>query len=94
VTWALQWLLPEQAGVWNWQYFVDDEFKKLYIEATKELNAEKRNVILRKVQERLDLSYSALILLHLPRIILYNNRRVVPAMKPDGNYRLEAFTKP
>jgi peptide/nickel transport system substrate-binding protein len=94
VTWALQWLLPEQAGVWNWQYFVDDEFKKLYIEATKELNAEKRNVILRKVQERLDLSYSALILLHLPRIILYNNKRVVPAMKPDGNYRLEAFTKP
>lgn len=93
VTWALQWILPEQAGIWNWQYFIDDEFKRLYDEATQELDPTKRDVILRKVQERIDLSYTSLILLHLPRVILYNNKHVVPAMKPDGNYRLEQFRK-
>ena len=94
VTWALQWLLPEQAGIWNWQYFIDEEFARLYTEALQELDAEKRGIILLKMQERLDLSYSALILLHYPRVVLYNERRVVPAMKPDGNYRLEEFRKP
>ncbi|TIX41133.1 MAG: hypothetical protein E5V40_11270, partial [Mesorhizobium sp.] len=60
VTWALQWILPEQAGIWNWQYFIDDDFKRLYDEATQELDPTKRDVILRKVQERIDLSYTSL----------------------------------
>jgi peptide/nickel transport system substrate-binding protein len=94
VTWALQWILPEQAGIWNWQYFVDTDFERLYHEATRELDPAKRDVILRKVQERIDLSYTSLVLAHLPRVILFDNKRVVPAMKPDGNYRLEAFRKP
>lgn len=93
VTWGMQWLLPEQAGIWNWQYFTDEEFRRLFYEASKELDPVRQDAILRQAQERLDLSYTTTVIAHTPRVVLYNETKLVPAMTPNGAYRLEQYKR-
>lgn len=94
VTWAMQWLLPEQAGIWNWQYFIDEDYARLFDAASQELDPVKQDGLLKQAQARIDASYTTMVISHLPRFVLYNNERVVPAMKPNGHYRLEQFSMP
>ncbi|MGR3316297.1 ABC transporter substrate-binding protein [Roseovarius indicus] len=93
MNWVTQWWLPEQAGVWNWQYLQDDEMKRLHFESASEIDPEKRGELLKQLQTVVDESYTCFMLGHLPRPVLYDKTKVVPAMLPNAEPRTEKFKK-
>lgn len=93
MNWVTQWWLPEQAGVWNWQYLQDEEMKRLHFESASEIDPEKRGELLKQLQTRVDNSYTSFILGHLPRPVLYDKTKVVPSMIPNAEPRVRNFEK-
>ena len=92
LSWTTQWLLSTQAGVWNWQWFDSKEFDDLHFAAMAETDNARRGQMLKDLQQMLDDSACYLWITQPPRPMVWNNS-VVPAMKPNGDPRLELFTK-
>ncbi|QEW25346.1 hypothetical protein RIdsm_01132 [Roseovarius indicus] len=93
MNWVTQWWLPEQAGVWNWQYLQDEEMERLHYASAAEIDPEKRGELLKQLQTVVDESYTCFMLGHLPRPVLYDKTKVVPAMLPNAEPRTEKFKK-
>ena len=92
LSWTTQWLLPEQAGIWNWQWFDSKEFEDLHFAAMAETDERKRHDLLVDLQRELDASAAYLWITQPPRPIVWRDH-VIPAMKPNGDPRLELFRK-
>jgi len=93
MSWSTQWFLPEQAGSWNWEYFISEDFKNLHLAALSELDVKKRDQLLQDAQKLMNDSYTFYWIVHVPRAVLYNKKKIVPSMKPNAEPRLELFTK-
>ena len=92
LSWTTQWLLSTQAGVWNWQWFESKEFDDLHFAALGETDNGKRATMLMNLQQMLDDSACYLWITQPPRPMVWQDN-VVPAMKPNGDPRLELFRK-
>ena len=92
LSWTTQWLLPEQIGIWNWQWFESPEFTELHFAAMAETDDAKRHELLVKLQDSLDASGDFLWITQPPRPMVWRDH-VIPAMKPSGDPRLELFKK-
>ncbi len=92
LSWTTQWLLSTQAGVWNWQWFDSKEFDDLHFAAMAETDNGKRGQMLVDLQQMLDDSGCYLWITQPPRPMTWHDS-VVPAMKPNGDPRLELFKK-
>ncbi|MEM9435334.1 MAG: ABC transporter substrate-binding protein [Pseudomonadota bacterium] len=90
LSWTTQWLLSTQAGVWNWQWFESSEFDDLHFAALGETDNTKRAEMLVQLQQMLDDSACYLWITQPPRPMVWKSD-VVPAMKPNGDPRLELF---
>ena len=92
LSWTTQWLLSSQAGIWNWQWFESKEFDDLHFAALGETDNVKRAQMLMNLQQMLDDSACYLWITQPPRPMVWQNS-IVPAMKPNGDPRLELFQK-
>ena len=92
LSWTTQWLLSSQAGVWNWQWFENKEFDDLHFAALGETDNTKRADMLKQLQQMLDDSGCYLWITQPPRPMVWQDS-IVPAMKPNGDPRLELFRK-
>lgn len=90
LSWTTQWLLSTQAGIWNWQWFESEEFDALHFAALGETDNAKRAEMLMQLQQMLDDSACYLWITQPPRPMVWQNN-LVPAMKPNGDPRLELF---
>ncbi|MGI9304373.1 MAG: ABC transporter substrate-binding protein [Gammaproteobacteria bacterium] len=93
VNWSSQWFLPEQAGIWNWEYYDDAEFVKLHHASMAEMDRDKRHQLLIDMQKRMDQTAAYVWITHPPRPVLYDVQKVVPQMMPNGAPRLDLFQK-
>ena len=84
LSWTTQWLLPEQIGIWNWQWFESPEFTELHFAAMAETDDAKRHELLVKLQDSLDASGDFLWITQPPRPMVWRDH-VIPAMKPSGD---------
>ena len=92
LNWTTQWLLPEQAGIWNWQWFQSEKFEALHFAAMAETDDARRHQLLVDMQKEMEASGAYLWITQPPRPIVWRDH-VVPAMKPNGDPRLELFRK-
>ena len=92
LNWTTQWLLPEQAGIWNWQWYDSKKFEELHFASMAETDNAKRHQLLVDMQKEMDSSGAYLWITQPPRPIVWRDH-VVPAMKPNGDPRLELFKK-
>jgi peptide/nickel transport system substrate-binding protein len=92
LSWTTQWLLSTQAGIWNWQWFESKEFDDLHFAALGEIDNDKRAKMLMDLQQMLDDSGCYLWITQPPRPMVWQDD-VIPAMKPNGDPRLELFRK-
>ena len=92
LSWTTQWLLSSQAGIWNWQWFESKEFDDLHFAALGETDNTKRAQMLMDLQQMLDDSACYLWITQPPRPMVWQNN-IAPAMKPNGDPRLELFQK-
>ncbi len=92
LSWTTQWLLSSQVGVWNWQWFESKEFDALHFAALGETDNAKRARMLKQLQQMLDDSACYLWITQPPRPMVWKNN-IAPAMKPNGDPRLELFKK-
>lgn len=92
LSWTTQWLLSTQAGVWNWQWFESKEFDDMHFAAMAEADDGKRDQLLKNLQGMLDDSACYLWITQPPRPMVWRDG-VAPAMKPNGDPRLELFSK-
>ncbi len=90
--WATQWFLPEQAGIWNWEYFDDAEFEDLHYKALSELDFDKRHAMYARMQEIMDESGGYLFVTHPVAATIYRDS-VVPALVSNGLPRFELFKR-
>lgn len=91
MSWSTQWFLPEQAGIWNWEYFDSAEFVARHEAALKEMDPAERDRILREAQAAMDASHAFVWIAHPGRPVLYDAAKLEPAMLPNGIPRLELF---
>ena len=92
LSWTTQWLLSTQAGVWNWQWFESKAFDDLHFAAMAETDNTKRAQMLMDLQQMLDDSACYLWITQPPRPMTWHDS-VIPAMKPNGDPRLELLKK-
>jgi peptide/nickel transport system substrate-binding protein len=90
LSWTTQWLLSSQAGIWNWQWFESKEFDDLHFAALGETDNNKRSDMLKQLQQMLDDSACYLWITQPPRPMVWHDN-IAPAMKPNGDPRLELF---
>ncbi|MGB7269694.1 MAG: ABC transporter substrate-binding protein [Albidovulum sp.] len=88
--WSTQWFLAEQAGIWNWEWFKNDEYEKLHYAAMAETDFGKRAMIYQDMQDLMDASHSFVWLIHPPASLIYNSA-IKPGLLPNGDYKLQAF---
>jgi peptide/nickel transport system substrate-binding protein len=92
LSWSTQWLLPEQAGLWNWEYLDSQEFVALHKAALEELDPKKRHAQLVKIQNVMDETDGYLWITNPPIPVMYSDK-IIPAMKPNGDPRFDLFRK-
>jgi len=89
--WSTQWFLPEQAGIWNWEWFNSEEYEKLHYAAISEIDFDKRAKIYHEMQDIMDASHSFVWLIHPPQSVIYKSS-INPGLLPNGDYNLKAFS--
>lgn len=82
-SYATAWFITAQKGIWNWERFSNAEFDKLEAAAKAEIDAEKRGVMYRRMQDIMEESGAYRFLTHEATPVIYSNS-VRPAFRPDG----------
>jgi peptide/nickel transport system substrate-binding protein len=91
-SYATAWFTTEQAGIWNWERFRNEEFDKLHADAAKETDTAKRDVMYRQAQDLMEESGAYRFITHEATPVVYSSR-VKPALRPDGLSLLRYFGK-
>nr|WP_309504460.1 ABC transporter substrate-binding protein [uncultured Roseovarius sp.] len=89
---ATAWFTSDQAGIWNWERFRNEEFDKIHIAASQESDPAKRDVLYQRAQDLMEESGAYRFITHEATPIVHSGR-VVPAMRPDGQPLLRYFRK-
>lgn len=89
---ATSWFTSEQAGLWNWENFRNEEFDQIHIAAAQESDPEKRAVMYQKAQDLMEESGAYRFITHEATPVVHSEN-VVPALRPDGLSLLRYFTK-
>ncbi|MCZ4292321.1 ABC transporter substrate-binding protein [Hoeflea alexandrii] len=80
---ATSWFITEQAGIWNWERFRNEEFDKLHLAAQSESDQAKRAAMYARAQDLMEESGAYKFITHESTPVIYRNS-VVPALRPDG----------
>lgn len=78
----IQWLLPEQVGIWNWQRHNDKEMEDLYYSALVEPDPAERDRMYRRIQDIMEESGAYVFITHEPQALLYRDFIEI-AVRPD-----------
>jgi peptide/nickel transport system substrate-binding protein len=89
---AFQWFVSDQVGVWNWERHSNAEFDKLFHDAVGERDVTKRNLMYQRMQEILELSGCYRFIAHDPNFILCR-QSIEPRMRPDGSTMSRYFKR-
>lgn len=80
---CLQWFLEDQIGEWNLMHWSDEEFDRLWQEAEKEMDKEKRAEMYREIQQIMDEDHIAVWVTHGVKTPTWVED-VDPVFTPDG----------
>ncbi|MDI3337649.1 ABC transporter substrate-binding protein [Defluviimonas aestuarii] len=80
---ATSWFITEQAGIWNWERFKNEEFDELHLAAQSEGDQAKRAAMYARAQDLMEESGAYKFITHESTPVIYRNT-VVPALRPDG----------
>ncbi|MCE8522943.1 twin-arginine translocation signal domain-containing protein [Ruegeria pomeroyi] len=80
---ATSWFISEQAGIWNWERFKNEEFDALHLTAQSEADPVKRAEMYVRAQDLMEESGAYKFLTHEATPVIYRNS-IVPALRPDG----------
>ncbi|MDW4548230.1 ABC transporter substrate-binding protein [Defluviimonas sp. D31] len=80
---ATSWFIAEQAGIWNWERFRNEEFDQLHIAAQSEADQAKRAEMYVRMQNLMEESGAYKFITHESTPVIYRNT-VAPALRPDG----------
>ncbi|MCV2872687.1 ABC transporter substrate-binding protein [Defluviimonas sp. WL0050] len=80
---ATSWFITEQAGIWNWERFKNEEFDELHLAAQSEGDQAKRAAMYARAQDLMEESGAYKFITHESTPVIYRNG-VVPALRPDG----------
>lgn len=80
---ATSWFTSDQAGIWNWERFRNEEFDKIHVDASQEIDFKKRAVMYQRAQDLMEESGAYRFITHeaTPVIVAAG---VDPALRPDG----------
>ncbi len=89
---ATAWFTTEQAGIWNWERFKNEEFDKIHVEASKITDNDKRAAMYERAQDLMEESGAYRFITHEATPVIHSSR-VIPALRPDGLNLLRYFGK-
>ena len=91
-SYATAWFTTEQAGVWNWERFKNEEFDKLHAAASQVADPAKRDPLYKKAQDLMEESGAYRFITHEATPVVHA-AHVNPALRPDGLPLLRYFGK-
>ncbi|MGB3176736.1 MAG: ABC transporter substrate-binding protein [Albidovulum sp.] len=91
-SYATAWFTTEQAGIWNWERFRNEEFDMLHKAASAESDNAKRDEMYRRAQDLMEESGAYRFITHEATPVVHSSR-VAPALRPDGLPLLRYFGK-
>lgn len=91
-SYATAWFTTEQAGIWNWERFRNEEFDKIHTAASAETDSAKRAEMYERAQDLMEESGAYRFITHEATPIVHSSR-VIPALRPDGLSLLRYFGK-
>ncbi|CAM3898542.1 ABC transporter substrate-binding protein [Phaeobacter inhibens] len=91
-SYATAWFTTEQAGIWNWERFRNDEFDQLHAAASAETDVAKRDEMYRRAQDLMEESGAYRFITHEATPVVHSSR-ITPALRPDGLPLLRYFGK-
>lgn len=91
-SYATAWFTTEQAGIWNWERFRNEEFDMLHGDAAKETDMAKRAEMYQRAQDLMEESGAYRFITHEATPVIHTPR-VDPALRPDGIALLRYFGK-
>ncbi len=80
---ATSWFTTEQAGIWNWEKFRNEEFDQIHKAAAEETDVAKRAVMYSRAQDLMEESGAYRFITHEASPVVHS-AGVVPALRPDG----------
>ena len=89
---ATSWFTTEQAGIWNWERFSNEEFDQIHQSAYQETDLTKRAAMYQRAQDLMEESGAYRFLTHEATPVIHS-AGVVPALRPDGLALLRYFGK-
>jgi len=91
-SYATAWFTTEQAGIWNWERFRNEEFDEIHAMASQETDIKKRDAMYKRAQDLMEESGAYRFITHEATPVVHSSR-VVPALRPDGLSLLRYFGK-
>ena len=91
-SYATAWFTTEQAGIWNWERFRNEEFDMLHKAASAESDNAKRDEMYRRAQDLMEESGAYRFITHEATPVVHSSR-ITPALRPDGLPLLRYFGK-
>lgn len=89
-SYATAWFITEQAGIWNWERFRNEEFDQLHVAASQETDPAARDEMYRRAQDLMEESGAFRFITHEATPVIHT-ARVQPALRPDGLALLRYF---
>lgn len=89
---ATSWFTSEQAGVWNWERFRNEEFDEIHVQAAQESDPQKRDAMYQRAQDLMEESGAYRFITHEATPVVFTPE-VAPALRPDGTALLRYFGK-
>ena len=91
-SYATAWFTTEQAGIWNWERFSNEEFDKIHAMASQETDLEARGEMYRLAQDLMEESGAYRFITHEATPVVHS-ARITPGLRPDGLMLLRDFGK-
>lgn len=90
-SYATAWFITDQRGIWNWEWFSNEEFDKLEAAAKAEADQAARDEMYQRMQDLMEDSGAYRFITHEATPVIYRNS-IKPALRPDGLPLLRHFT--
>jgi peptide/nickel transport system substrate-binding protein len=91
-SYATAWFTTEQAGIWNWERFRNEEFDKLHVAASQETDPAARGAMYRRALDLMEESGAYRFITHEATPVVHSSR-ITPGLRPDGLPLLRSFGK-
>ncbi len=91
-SYAIQWFVKSQIGVWNWERWWDPEFEKLWIKGLTERDVARRAAIYVRMQEIMEDTGAYVWITHEPLVFIHKDD-IVPEFGARGESLVERYRK-